>query len=159
MITIKSSPTADTRSSHGESVSMSQLMKSSKQHINDVQNAMEFFQGKLAKAAEKHDYTKIDSAGIREFHKSFSKGLKGDDFKAEPWFQRHISEERHHLNDRVPDDVNLIDVFERIADVVMAGLGRTGKVVPDILDPQILVKAYENTINLLAKNVKITYEE
>ena len=155
MITIKPSPTADTRSSHGENVTISQLMKSSKQHISDVQKAMEFFQIELAKAAEKHDYTKIDSAGIKAFHESFSKGLQGNDFKAEPWFQRHISEERHHLNDRVPDDVNLIDVFERIADIVMAGLGRTGKVTTDALDPKILTKAYENTINLLVKNIKI----
>ena len=154
MITIKPSPTADSRTAIGP-VSLSQLWDSSMQHIGDVKNAMEFFQVELVKAAEKHDFTKIDSAGIQAFHESFAKGLTGDDFKKEPWFQRHISEERHHLNDRCPDDVNLIDVLERICDITMAGLGRTGNVTADNLDPAILSKAYKNTIELLRKNVRI----
>ena len=58
---------------------------------------MAWFASRLILAAEKHDHTKI--SGIDDFYDSFSRGLTGDAFKAEKWFQSHL-EERHHLNDR-----------------------------------------------------------
>lgn len=41
---------------------------------------------------------------------------------------RFCERERHHLLSRTPEDVNLVDVFEYIADCVMAGMARTGEV-------------------------------
>ena len=154
MITIRPSTTADSRTSVGE-VTKEQLYYSSVQHIGDVKNAMKFFWCELMKAAEKHDHTKVDEAGIDAFYDSFSRKLTGDEFKAEPWFQRHITEERHHIKDRCPDDVNLIDLLERISDIVTAGLGRSGEVYPDMLDAGILQKAYQNTILLLTQNIEV----
>lgn len=153
MIVIKKSKTADTRSADVK-VTKEQLLASSEQHIDDVKLAMSFFIEIIFTRAQKHDWTKLD--GIKQFHYDFKQTQKtGCDFTKLPWYQRHISEERHHLNNRVPDDVNLFDVLERVADIVMAGMGRTGTVYPDHLPPDVLEKAYQNTVELLKREVKV----
>jgi len=154
-IIIKKSPTADSRTATGE-VSKQELYDSSVQHINDVRKALCFFMEKLADAGVNHDYTKIDDPdgmGITAFYDAFSKKLTGDAFKAEKWFKRHVSEERHHVNDRCPNDVNLIDLLERIADITTAGMARSGSIYDDTLSPEILMKAYSNTIKLLKEQI------
>ena len=154
MIRIKKSPTADSRTAVGE-VTKEQLYKSSIQHIGDVRLALLFFADRLWDAGQKHDHTKIDEAGIDSFYDSFSRKLTGDAFKAEPWFQRHITEERHHLTDYCPEDVTLIDVLERIADITTAGMARSGTVYSDTLNPEILQLAYKNTIELIKRNIEV----
>lgn len=147
MIKIAKSKSADTRSADHE-VTKDELLSNSLQHIGDVQKALGYFSDLLLKISEKHDRTKID--GIDQFYADFHQIQKrGGDFKALPWHQRHVSEERHHLNDRVPSDVTLLDVLERVADIAMAGLARSGNVYPDALPPEVLEKAYQNTIELL----------
>ena len=47
------------------------------------------------------------------------------------------------------EHLNLIDVIERAVDVTTAGLARSGSVYEDNLSPDILVKAYHNTIELI----------
>jgi len=44
--------------------------------------------------------------------------------------------------------------MERIADITMAGMARTGKVYDDTLSPEILTKAYKNTNELLKNNIE-----
>lgn len=157
MIIIHPSPTADSRTAEGD-VTKEELFDSSLQHINDVRKALYFFQNLLAEAGKKHDFTKVDDPcglGITSFYDSFSRKLTGDSFKSEPWFQRHIREERHHLTDRCPNDVNLIDVLERIADITMAGMARSGEVWEDKLDSEVLERAYLNTLELLKQNVEV----
>ena len=151
MITIKTSPTADSRTAVGNPTK-EDLLASSVQHIGDVQKAMAWFAGKLIEAGTIHDHTKI--SGIDDFYDLYSKKLTGDDFKAGKWFQDHI-QERHHLKDRCPDDVTLIDVLERVADITTAGMARSGAIYDDELDGDILRRAYKNTINLLKENVEL----
>lgn len=154
MIKIHKSPTADTRSAK-EIVSKETLLASSKQHIGDVQQAMRFMADKFIEASDKHDWTKVDF--IDEFHRDFEAVQKGslNDFKERPWFKRHVTSERHHLNDHCPEDVNLFDIMERIADITMAGMARTGTIYDDTLSPEILVKAYKNTIELIKNNTEV----
>ena len=121
-------------------------------HIGDVQKAMAYFAKQIVEAGLRHDRTKI--SGIDDFHDSFTRKLSEKAFKAEKWFQTHLTE-RHHLNDRCPDDVTLIDVLERVADIVMAGMARSGSVWTDALDADILQKAYKNTIELLKNQVEV----
>ena len=151
MIKIKKSYNADSRTAVGD-VSKEELLKSSVQHIGDVQKALAFFVGKLVEAGAIHDHTKL--SGIDDFYHSFSRKLTGDAFKAEKWFQSHLKE-RHHLNDRCPEDVTLIDVLELISDITMAGMARSGKIYDDTLDPEILVRAYKNTIALLVQQIEV----
>jgi len=149
MITIKKSPTADSRTAVGNPTK-EELLQSSEQHIRDVIQAMDLMAGWLKSAGYVHDHTKI--SGIDDFYDSYSRKLTGDEFKAEKWYQSHL-EERHHLNDRCPDDVTLIDVMERVADITTAGMARSGEIYDDNLDPEILVKAYKNTIKLLQSKI------
>lgn len=154
MIKIKKSKSADTRSADTV-VTKDVLFESSRQHIEDVKLAIEWMRGRLLNASVNHDWTKIDF--IQEFYDDFSSVQedKSIDFKKLSWFKRHVGSERHHLNDRCPDDVNLFDVMERIADITMAGMARTGKIYDDTLSPDILTKAYKNTIELLKNQIEV----
>lgn len=153
MLEIRRSRSADTRSAEYE-VTKEELLYNSEQHIGDVRQAMRYFAERLLAIAEKHDWTKID--GIDQFHKDFQQTQQhGAKFEELPWYRRHVAEERHHLTDRVPDDVNLFDVLERVADITMAGMARSGSVFSDSLPPDVLLKAYQNTIELLKREIVV----
>ena len=151
IIKIKKRPTADSRTAIGEP-SKVDLLESSMMHIDDVKKGCSFFAIMLLAAGNDHDWTKIKY--IDEFYKDYSQKLQGEAFKKAPWFQKHL-EERHHLNDRCPDDVNLVDVIERVIDITMAGMARSGYVYDDELDAKILQRAYKNTIQLLQKHIEV----
>jgi hypothetical protein len=57
--------------------------------------------------------------------------------------------------DGVPEDVNLIDVLDMITDCVMAGMGRTGTVYPLNIPPEVLMKAFQNTVELLKSQIVV----
>jgi hypothetical protein len=95
----------------------------------------------------KHDFTKIRN--FEEFYEQFHRAQETGKWGTGWYDDIHIVEERHHLNDRCPDDVNLIDVLEMLCDCVMAGLARSGKYREEEPNAEILVKAYKNTAKLL----------
>ena len=150
MIHIKNSKTADTRSCDFANVSKQTLLESSVQHIGDVQQALAFFALMIADAARRHDTDKITD--IDGFHADFVTG-----FAQQEWWTRHRRLNRHHLlaPDGIPSDVNLIDVLDMIADCVMAGMARTGSVYPLNIDADVLVRAFQNTVETLKQNVKV----
>jgi hypothetical protein len=148
LIRIKKSKTADTCSCDFTQVSEETLRESSIQHINDVRHALELFVGKIFDAMHDHDFDKISD--IEGFHHDFITG-----FKETIWWDKHRKINRHHLleADGIPQDVNLIDVLEMIADCVMAGMGRTGSVYPLNISPDVLMAAFQNTTDLLKSSV------
>lgn len=152
MITIKPSPTADSRTCDRSKVTPEQLRASSYQHIGEVGDGLLFFSYLLTKAACEHDADKL--LDIDGFYANFKEGFReGHD----DWFERHKRLNRHHLDypEGVPEDVNLIDVLEHIADCVMAGMGRTGSVYPLVLSDSLLQRAFQNTVTLLKKEVVV----
>lgn len=153
MIKIKPSTTADTRSCDFASVTEEVLLASSIQHIGDVAQALGYFGSELLKAAARHDYDKLSDIG--GFHADFVTG-----FDKTGWWERHRKLNRHHLlqADGVRDDVDLIDVLDFIADCVMAGLARTGEVYALAIDPDVLMRAFTNTVNKLKGQVVIEEE-
>jgi len=152
MIHIQKSQTADTRSCDCTKVTKEQLLASSHQHIGDVQQAMNFFRARLWDAAFAHDPDKVSPEGLDWFHSDFITG-----FVSHGWWDNHRKINRHHLgqDDGVPEDVNLLDVLEYVADCVMAGMGRTGKVFPLEIKPEVLMRAFENTSKLLQEQVVV----
>ena len=150
MITIQKSKTADTRTCDVSKVSKEQLFDSSVQHINEVKKAMVFLKNMLDEAAEKHDHDKLTA--IDQFHEDFK-----TEFNQTIWWDNHRKVNRHHLlqDDGVPTDVNLVDVMEMVVDCVMAGMGRSGEVYPLDIKPNVLMKAFENTVELLKKHVVV----
>lgn len=150
MIKIQQSKTADTRSCDFKNVSKETLLASSLQHIGDVGKGLAFFSGMLTEAAVRHDYDKLTD--IDGFHADFVTG-----FAQTGWWDRHRKLNRHHLlqADGVPDDVNLIDVLDMIADCVMAGMARTGSVYPLDISPDVLMRAFQNTVSALQSQVVV----
>lgn len=150
MITIGKSATADTRTCDFTTVSRETLLASSIQHVGDVHQALAFFSGELLRAAGRHDYDKLSD--IDGFHEDFKTG-----FTRTAWWDRHRQLNRHHLQqaDGVRDDVNLIDVLDFIADCVMAGMARSGSVYPLHLSPELLERAFQNTVSLLKSQVTV----
>ena len=150
MITIQRSKTADTRTCDVSEVSKEQLLLSSYQHIQDVAKGMQFFANKLLEAANSHDHDKF--SGIDQFHADFK-----TKFERTGWWDNHRKVNRHHLlaEDGVPEDVNLVDVFDMIVDCVMAGMGRSGSVYPLEIKPEVLKDAFDNTVELLKSQVVV----
>jgi hypothetical protein len=150
MITINPSPTADTRTCDVTTVTKQQLLDSSRQHIEDVQQALFFFQSLLARAAQRHDADKITD--IDGFYRDFQ-----TKFEQTTWWDAHRKLNRHHLThpDGTPVDINLIDVLDFIADCVMAGMARSGSVYPLELSPVLLEAAFKNTVEMLKADVRV----
>ena len=120
---------------------------------------MKFFADKLIEAGEKHDWTKIDG-----FHEQYGplcmSRVVDDEFKANPWWDRHVFTERHHVNIDFRDDVTLVDIIEHLVDDTMSGRGRAGHLTSAFMDvdPKLLYLAYWNTIRMLNDAVEISDE-
>lgn len=153
-IFIEKTPNADSRTADGD-LRKDLILLDTTKHITAVRNTMFAIGDEMRKIGNNHDRTKISH--FDQFFEDFSKhrlDLEHVDFKALPWWQIHITE-RHHLNDKCPEDVDLFDVFEMIADCVCAGKARSGEVYPVKLSNDILQRAVENTQKLLERNIKI----
>ncbi len=150
MIQIHKSQTADTRTCDFANTTKETLLVSSRQHIEDVRAGLWFLMNLIVKAGMNHDTDKITD--IDGFHRDFVTG-----FTQTTWWDAHRKLNRHHLtkDDGIPADVNLIDVLDFIADCVMAGMGRSGSVYPLSLPPELLERAFQNTIELLKSNVEV----
>lgn len=153
-IIINKSSNADTRSANGK-VTKEQLEHDTLSHINDVQNVGYWLADKLKNQLVEHDHTKLDY--LDEFYTDFNDKLNSENknFKEMNWFKNRHMTERHHLNDRVPDDVNLLDIIEMVIDCTCAGLARSGEVYPITIPQEVLELAIDNTKNLIIDNVEV----
>lgn len=152
-VTIKRNPNGDTRTA-GRNVTFAQFKDANFTHAVDVSKVMKELGVGLKEHGISHDWTKFEYED--EFYDDFISTINyGTDFVSEKWYQRHIQEERHHLNDRCPEDVNLLDVIEMIVDCVCAGKTRSGVINVPELSEEILKKAYDNTIDLVDKITEV----
>ena len=153
MIEITKSATADTRTCEFANTTKETLLASSRTHIGDVGRALDFFVEYLGIAALDHDHDKISPDGLDWFHEDFVTG-----FKQTGWWDNHRKIHRHHLaqEDGVPVGVNLLDVLEYIANCVMAGMARSGSVYDLEMSPELLKRAFNNTVLLLKSQVVVS---
>lgn len=153
-IIINKSSNADTRSANGK-VTKEQLEHDTLSHINDVQNVGYWLADKLKNQLVEHDHTKLDY--LDEFYNDFNEKIDDGtrNFKEMNWFKNRHMTERHHLNDSVPDDVNLLDIMEMVIDCTCAGLARSGNVYPITIPQEVVELAIENTKNLIIDNVEV----
>lgn len=147
VVAIHKNPNGDTRTAP-EKVSFEQFQEANDQHISDVARVMKAISHCLKANGRKHDFTKImDGEG---FYRDFlATKNDGADFESSEWYQFHINTERHHLWARCPEDVNLLDVIEMIVDCVCAGKTRSGQVRDIEISPEILEKAFKNTVEMV----------
>lgn len=156
MIKIKKNPNGDTRSA-SPYTSFEQFQNANDSHISDVNKCMNYFADEIEERGENHDWTKIEKEEL--FYKEFMDTLKtGKKFTNGEWYNYHINTERHHLFDRLPNDVDFVDVLEMISDCVCAGLTRSGEFRPFEMDENltnILQIAFQNTVQKLVNNVEV----
>lgn len=125
-------------------------------HKSDVNRVMKELAKEIESRGQLHDWTKVVEPYKGLFYAEFKHYLENNkDFSDSHWYELHCEEERHHLLSRTPEDVNLIDVLEMIVDCVCAGLTRSGKVRPVEIDADILLKAVQNTENLIKSMVEL----
>ncbi len=151
MINIRKSINADSRSA-SKPPSVDELREATVSHKDDVISAMTFIASLISERSIHHDHTKMEN--MDEFHAALTSGKIKDTL----WYNKHITEERHHLKSHVPDDVNIIDVIEHICDCTMAGLARSGVVYDVDISPDVLVLACQNTVELLKRNTNVVEE-
>ena len=153
-IKIKSTKRCDSRTlAPGQNVDPEVVKEDTLLHIDAVKSCGDFLCDRITKQFARHDHTKLGGY-LPLFTQAINSRLTGDQFKELKWWQIHLTE-RHHLNDKVPENVNLIDVLEMISDCVSAGMARTGKVYDVTLDGATLEKAFKNTVELIKKNIKV----
>lgn len=157
-IQIQETKKADTRTlKPGDILSEKDVKRDTELHIEAVELCGDFLCDKIKKQFKEHDHTKLGEY-LPAFTKALSTGFKGKEFKEQDWWQIHLTE-RHHLNDKVPEDVNLIDVLEMICDCVSAGMARTGTVYDVTLSNETLKKAFENTVKLIKDNIEVVPQD
>lgn len=153
-IIIKETKKCDTRTlKPNEIISKDAVERDTKLHIEAVELCGKFLCEKIEEQFKEHDHTKLGEY-LPAFTKALLSGFKGKEFKEQDWWEIHLTE-RHHLNDKVPEDVNLIDVLEMICDCVSAGMARTGHVFPLTLSTETLEKAFLNTVDLIKSNIVV----
>lgn len=152
-IIIERNPNGDTRTAP-KNITFEQFQKANDMHRADVSAVMKYLAHLIHKAGLKHDYTKKSDEEL--FYENFLSTVNnGTNFVEDEWYQLHVNTERHHLLSRCPDDVNLIDVIEMIADCTCAGLARSGEVRNLEISTEILEKAVQNTVKLITKEIDL----
>ena len=128
-------------------------------HINDVKRLTRSFCDEMLERISHHDWTKMSEPYATMFYDDMKANIEDgkEPFVDMEWYKLHVNTERHHLNDRVPDDVDLIDVVEKLVDCVSAGMARSGSVYDVTVPDVVLQKAVANTVFKMIKAV-IIYE-
>lgn len=153
MIEIKKNPNGDTRTAP-KGITFEQFQEANDMHIDDVGKVMHALSRFVDMAGKSHDFTK--KSRERMFYRDFVDTQEnGADFVNGEWYQLHVKAERHHLLSNCPDDVNLIDVLEMIADCTCAGLARSGEIRDLEIDNDILSRAVKNTAELIKNMVTV----
>lgn len=156
MIVIRKNPNGDTRTAPKD-VSFEEFQEANKMHRDDVRSVMWKLADMIGWAGENHDCTKKSQE--RMFYRDFCSTLNdGTDFVNGEWYQLHVKAERHHLLSHCPEDVNLIDVLEMIADCVCAGMERSGEVRNLEISDDILRAAVNNTADMIMSMIVVKQE-
>ena len=151
MVRIYRNPNGDTRTAPKD-VTFEDFQEANDNHITEVKEVMSELSQMIVETGKRHDCTK--KCQERMFYRDFKDALDhGTDFTKSEWYQIHVAAERHHLLSHCPDDVNLIDVLEMIADCVCAGMARSGEVRDLEISDEILNKAVKNTCDLVKSMV------
>lgn len=154
VVEINKLPNTNSREAKKGNISFEDFSNEINIHREDVKNVLYFFASKLEEAGDKHDWTKKERE--RQFYDSFTAAKeKGLDFKKDAWYKYHVTTERHHIASHVAKDINLIDVIEMISDCCCAGLARSGEIRDIEIKPDVLMKAFNDTVQLTKDSIKL----
>lgn len=154
VVEINKLPSTNSREAKKGNISFEDFSNETNIHREDVKNVLYFLASKLEEAGDKHDWTKKERE--RQFYDSFTAAKeKGLDFKKDAWYKYHVTTERHHIASHVAKDINLIDVLEMISDCCCAGLARSGEIRDIEIKPDVLMKAFNDTVQLTKDSIKL----
>lgn len=154
VVEISKSPNADSRTADKGKVSFEDFSKATDMHREDVKNVIYELARRLREIADNHDYTKkTDEKGYYDAYTDAKR--KGKDFHDSEWYKNHVKEERHHIDYHVADDINLLDILEVICDHCCDELVEKGKVSKMDIDSDVLMKAFNNTVDLVKGFVRL----
>ena len=154
VVDINKLPSTNSREAKKGNISFEDFSNETNIHREDVKNVLYFLASKLEEAGDKHDWTKKERE--RQFYDSFTAAKeKGLDFKKDAWYKYHVTTERHHIASHVAKDINLIDVLEMISDCCCAGLARSGEIRDIEIKPDVLMKAFNDTVQLTKDSIKL----
>ena len=154
VVEINKLPNTNSREAKKGNISFEDFSNEINIHREDVKNVLYFLASKLEEAGDKHDWTKKERE--RQFYDSFTAAKeKGLDFKKDAWYKYHVTTERHHIASHVAKDINLIAVIEMISDCCCAGLARSGEIRDIELKPDVLMKAFNDTVQLTKDSIKL----
>ena len=157
-VTMEKNINGDTRSAD-HIPTIQEFFISNDNHRNDVKKLVSRFCEMLEYSAKDHDITKTVEPHRSVFYRDMVDSMNGRlNFTDGEWYKHHIQYERHHLNNCVPDDVDLFDVIEMICDCVCAGMTRHGDVRPVEIKNEVLQKAIENTVEILKNQINLVDE-
>ena len=131
--------------------------ESNSSHIDDVKRLTESFCDEMITRISHHDWTKVSEPFASWVYDDMKANIEDGKkpFTDMEWYKLHVNAERHHLNDRVPEDVDLIDVVERLVDCVSAGMARSGSVYDVTVPDDVLRKAVANTVLKMINAVEV----
>ena len=154
VVEINKLPSTNSREAKKGNISFEDFSNETNIHREDVKNVLYFLASKLEEAGDKHDWTKKERE--RQFYNSFTAAKeKGLNFKKDAWYKYHVTTERHHIASHVAKDINLIDVIEMISDCCCAGLARSGEIRDIEIKPDVLMKAFNDTVQLTKDSIKL----
>lgn len=154
-ITIKRNTNGDSRVAK-ECPTFYHFRNANCEHIQDVESITKNMAEFIEYRGREHDWSKVIDPYMSQFYRDLCDTISGRmNFVDGEWAKYHYEVERHHLLRNVPEDVNLFDVLEMIADCVAAGLARSGEVRPLEIDESILSKAMHNTVELVESWCKV----
>lgn len=135
---------------------ISQFEYANKRHVMEVADMLYSIAEEIIDRGKTHDHTKLKDPYKTIFYGDLCETIKGNmSFEEGDWSKLHYEKERHHLNRNCPDDVNLIDVVEMIADCVCAGMARSGEVYPITIPVDVLKRAIDNTVKMCIEAVRV----
>ena len=154
IVEIDKSPNADSRTADKGKVSFEDFSKATDMHREDVKNVIYELARRLREIGDKHDWTKKEQED--EYYDSYVTSKKnGTDFHKSDWYKNHVKEERHHIKYHVAPDINLLDILEVICDHCCDELVEKGKVGKMDIDEDVLMKAFNNTVELVKSFIRL----
>lgn len=154
IVEIDKSPNADSRTADKGKVSFEDFSKATDMHREDVKNVIYELARRLREIGDKHDWTKKEQED--EYYDSYVTSKKnGTDFHKSDWYKNHVKEERHHVKYHVAPDINLLDILEVICDHCCDELVEKGRVGKMDIDEDVLMKAFNNTVELVKSFIRL----
>lgn len=151
-ITIEKTQGADTRSAK-EVVTKETLLSESHLHKSHVRKMMAVLAQELITRGENHDHTKTEAIDL--FHDNFVKAFNKEmEFKQHAWWKLHLTE-KHHINDYMHADTDLLDLLEMLVDCVCAGMARTGNIFPIEMDNDRFQQMLKNTVDKIKNCIEV----